>query len=293
MIDVRHVRTVLTLAEELHFGRAARRLHVVQSAVSQTLRAIEDELGVALFTRTRRSVALTAAGEAFCAHARRALTDLEDARRAARHAADGLTGRLVLRFTLMTALTVVPRALARFRREAPGVAVEIHQQGTAAQLDELHAGRADGGFVTYLHAIDEPLALACVRREPLMALLPARHPLARRREVRLADLATQPLIALDRRAEPRIWDDFRAGCQHAGFAPEIAFEVDQTETLLAFVAAGLGISFAPDHIGMLRFPGVVRRPVTPRIPSGTCMVWNRERLSPAAARFLNLVRAMA
>lgn len=110
-MDLRHVRTFLVLAEELHFGHAAARLHVAQSAVSQTLKALEEEVGAMLLARTRRRVALTPAGEQFRDHARRALSSLEDAAACARRAAEGETGRLVLRFTLMSALSVLPRPL--------------------------------------------------------------------------------------------------------------------------------------------------------------------------------------
>src|SRR5262245_22182399 len=116
-MDLRHVRTFLILAEELHFGRAAARLNVVQPAVSQTLKSLEQEIGVLLFSRTKRAVALTAAGHSFLLHARRALEELESGSADARRAASGESGRLHLRFAMAAALTPVPRAIARFARE--------------------------------------------------------------------------------------------------------------------------------------------------------------------------------
>jgi DNA-binding transcriptional LysR family regulator len=289
-MDQRHLRAAVVLAEELHFGRAARRLHVVQSAVSQTLRALEEEVGAALFDRSRRQVRLTPAGEAFVAHARRALDAADEAGAAARRAAAGETGTLVLRCTLMAALGPMPAALARFRGEAPEVRVEVAPLGTRDQLEALRAGRCDVGFATWMTSA-RGLRVEPVRVSPLVALLPAGHRLAERAELRAQDFATEPLVALSRASEPLIWQRFSDGCARAGFTPRVALEVDQVDTLLAFVAAGLGCSFAPAHVHTLRVEGVVQRPFLPTVPSGTVAVWNPDRLTPVAERFLTALRA--
>src|SRR5262245_53934910 len=147
-MEVRHLRVVTILAEELHFGRAAARLHCVQSAVSVALKMLEEDLGTALFARSRRAVALTPAGEAFVLHARRALDAVAQAGAAARAAANGEVGRLSLRFTLMTALTCVPKTIAAFRQRYPQVDVAIGHGGTTSQLDALQNHTIDIAFVT-------------------------------------------------------------------------------------------------------------------------------------------------
>ena len=124
-MELRHVRTFLVLAEELHFGRTANRMHVVQSGVSQTIKALEHEVGAQLFRRSKRQVELTAAGQGFLAHARRALVELDQAAALARSTADGETGVLRLRFTTASALTVVPRVIVRFRRAHPRIHLDI------------------------------------------------------------------------------------------------------------------------------------------------------------------------
>ena len=289
-MELRHLRVAVVLAEELHFGRAAARLHCVQSAVSVALKALENELGATLFTRSRRAVALTSAGESFVAHARRALDSVAEAGAAARGAASGKTGRLSLRFTLMTALTCVPSAIGAFRQLYPDVDIAISQGGSTSQLEALRNHEIDIGFVTLIAAPPPGLKILTVTDEPLLALLPAQHPLAARRVLRMSELASQPRIMLSRSEEPHIFDKYKSGSEQNGFEPHVVLEVDQIETVLAFVAAGLGISHAPASVRKLRMKGVVGVPISPRIRSGITAVWSEEKLPVTGRNFLAVLR---
>lgn len=285
-MDLRHLRVASVLAEELHFGRAAARLHCVQSAVSVALKALEDELGTPLFVRSRRAVALTPAGEVFVAHARRALGAVAEASAAARGAANGEAGRLSLRFTLMTALTCVPKTIATFRARYPQVEVVIGQGGTTTQLEALARRELDIAFVTLKASPPPGCEALVVTDEPLLALLPATHRLARRRTLTMAELAEEPRIMLSRAEEPLIYDAYRSTTPD----PKVVLEVDQIESVLAFVAAGLGIAHAPASVRKLAMRGVVGIPMRPRLPSGISAVWSADALPVTGRNFLALLR---
>jgi DNA-binding transcriptional LysR family regulator len=288
-MELRHVRAFLVLAEEKHFGRAAVRLHVTQPAVSQAIRALEEEVGAQLFARTRRRVELTEAGVFFQEHAARALDDLERAAAEARRAGAGEIGRLRLAFTSVSALSGVPRVIAEFKRRYPDVQVSVQSLGTTAQIEAIQAGQCDVGFTVM------PLEIAALRveqvtREPLLVLVHAGHRLARRRSVGFADLAGEPVILMSRTAEPAIHAAYRRFCDAAGYAANIAFEVDHVETMLSFVAAGLGVSHAPAAIRELRYPGVVTVPIAPRKPAGVSAMWDPRAASKVTERFLEVLR---
>ncbi len=289
-MELRHLRVFLALANELHFGRAAAKLRIAQSAVSQTLMDLEAELGVELFARTKRSVALTGAGQQFIDYARGALTQVEQGTLAARHAATGEEGELRLSFTLMSTLTKLPRVVAKFQSRYPRVRLSISQGGSVEQLEAIRQGRCDIGFMAFKRDIT-PLASEVVSRNALVVVLPSNHALARRRRLELGALAQEPFVFLKQRSEPEVYTRFLGQCARAGFEPKILLEVEQLEALLSFVAAGLGVSCTPNLIERLRFPGIKTVPLSPEIRGGISAVWRPERLPPTATRFLEALRA--
>jgi len=288
-MEMRHVRVFLALAEELHFGRTAARLRVAQSAVSETIRALEEEIGAQLFERTKRNVALSAAGHAFRAHAEHSVRELESGAAAARRAGDGLTGSLALRFTTMTALTVVPRAIACFRELYPAVEIRIEAAGGTAQLEAIARGACDVGFVAL--RTDAPgLTLEVIERTHVVVLAGTSHALARKRSASWSNFEGQRCVLMSTRNEPGVRAVLRRRFAEAGVAPETVLEVDQLETILAFVASGLGISVAPAFVARLGFPGVACVPLRPAVPAGISAVWDPRTLSAVGRRFLDVVR---
>lgn len=286
-MELRHVRVFLTLAEELHFGRTAARLHVAQSAVSQTLKALEAEVGATLFVRTKRSVALSAAGATFAAHAQAASRELARGALMARRVGEGTTGRLTLGFVSMAALTRLPGLVTRFRAEHPGVDVRILPGGSRDQLSLLQRGALDLAFVTKSTSVG-PLASMPVEEAPLVVLLGRDHPFASRRSIGFEALVGERWLLPTQRNEPQIHRAWRA---RLGADADIALETDQLETLLAFVAEGYGVSVAPAFIARLNFPDVACVPLTPSVRGGTCAVWDPVNISPVARRFLDGLRA--
>ena len=289
MIETRHLRVFQVLAEELHFGRTAARLRIAQPAVSQTIKALESEVGAVLFARTRREVRLSRAGEAFLAHAREATTALERARTAARDADSGIAGRLAIRCVLSSSLTTFPQLVARFRRAHPAATIELSPASTLDQLAALRTGSCDLGIVPRQRDF-APLALRVFSHDRLCVAVPSDHAFARRKSVALALLAERDLVFLRETSEPQTHRFFRARCREAGFDPRIVFQSDQIEMLLCAVAAGIGIACLSGAVGRLRFPGVSLVPLTPQITTTLCVLWNPARLSPLAARFLEMVR---
>jgi len=247
-------------------------------------------VGAQLFERTRREVSLTPAGESFRQHATLALLELERATLAAGKAARGETGRLALRFTLMSALTVLPQAVACFHRAFPDVTLEIEPGGTTDQLEALVTGHADVGFMAKRTDEIAPLASELLERAELVALVPTKSPLAKRRRLALKELASSKFLFLRQASEPDVRRKFRSRCLAAGFEPDVLVEVDQLEVLLAFVAGGLGVSCVPALVRRVPFPGVSIVPLADGVRGGISMVWNPTRLSPVAKQFLDVVR---
>ncbi|MCA9688113.1 MAG: LysR family transcriptional regulator [Myxococcales bacterium] len=261
------------LAEELHFGRAGRHLRLSQTAVSEQLRQLESSIGAQLLERSRRSVALTRAGERFLDRARAILFDVDDAARNARQVADGIAGQLRLGFVSAAGVDLVPRLLARLRERAPDVLVTLHEAGTSAQLAALRGGDLDAALV--LAPIDHgELAGRCVMAEPLVAVLPVSHPLAACAEVEFARFVQERLIWLARRGEPRLFEYFQQLCAEIGQTPRIVHEVEHVDIMLGLVAHGLGVSLGPRTLELLAREGVALRPLVGTTPTcGVDLLW--------------------
>ncbi|MBA3408378.1 MAG: LysR family transcriptional regulator [Solirubrobacterales bacterium] len=291
-MELRALRSFLAVAEELHFGRAAERVGVSQPSLSQHIARLEAELGTALFQRTSRRVRLTPAGAALVPGARRALIEVQRGARAARDAAGGSTGELVIG-ALGSALNGMLPALVRvFTAQAPDVAIDIRQLDTAEQLAALQDRRLDVGFIRSAEPTPG-LVVTSVAEEPLVAVLPADHPLAAGATVALEALADQPFVLWPRQASVGFYDEVITACRHAGFSPHIKFEGRGAETLLGLVAAGLGVSIQPEPYRNLARTGVAFRPLAAPAPTTTLQVAHRRGdLAPVVRRFLAIVDAL-
>jgi DNA-binding transcriptional LysR family regulator len=288
-VELRQIRTFLVLAEELHFGRTAARLRVAQSAVSYSLKQLEQELGVQLVMRTKRTVSLTPAGESFRVEAAHSLQLLSRAGERAGRASRGEEGRLALRFSSITGLTILPRVVASFQRAYPGVDLQIEPGSSVEQLEAIRAGRCDIGFMPLKREL-EPLATEPVELAPAVAVVSSYHPLAKRNGVELAELADEKFIFLRSASEPQLHMYLRRRCAAAGFEPKIAFELDQLELLLALVASGVGVAVFSGLLRALNFPGLTLLALSPEILTGISAVWDPRHLSAASQNFLTLLR---
>lgn len=278
-MELRHLRYFVTLAETLHFGRAAARLHISQPPLTRQIRALEEKLGTALFVRSRQGVSLTPAGAALLPEARRLLRDAHALREGARQAAAGQIGRLQMGFVTPAAYNVLPALLPAFRQAHPGIKLQLQEATSDVQLAALREGDMDVGVVLP-PVMDASLRYAVLQREPLIAALPAgrRWPA----QLPLVALAAEPFVLFPRTVGIGLYDLIVAHCQRAGFHPRVEQEAIQMQTIISLVAAGMGVALVPASLADLRRSGVVYRPLTepgPLIEFG--LVWRPRDDSPA------------
>lgn len=266
-MELRHLRYFLAVAEELHFGRAAARLHLAQPPLSQQIRALEEEIGARLLERTSRRVCLTPAGAAFLERAREVLRQAEEASRLARRIHAGEGGELAVGFMNPVMDAVLCRALAAFRASRPGVALRLRELPTPAQCDELRAGRLDVGFIRLAAGLDlNGLDIRTVLREPYVLALPEGHRLEALAVVPLAEIAAEPLILFPRQAMPALYDAMLATLRVRGGEPSISQEVGGKHAALSLVAAGFGLCLVPASARDWARRGVALREVEPGLP---------------------------
>lgn len=288
-MELRHLRYFVAVAEELHFGRAAHRLHISQPPLSQQIAALESEIGVSLLWRTSRRVELTEAGRRFLQEARETLAQARSAVDLARRAAVGEVGRVQIGF--VPACGVIPKAIRRFMRRFPKVQVTLRNMASAEQVDALVHGRLDVGFV-HLPIIATGLESEPVESHPLMAALPARHRLAGRRVIAWRELQGETFIGFPRVAAPGAYDVLMGRLREAGLVPHVVHETDSLLARLRMVGAGIGISLLPAYAENFDHAGVCLRPLgPPRTAANIGMVHSPRRLTPAVSRFLGVARA--
>lgn len=294
-MELRHLRYFVAVAEELHFGRAAKRLRMSQPPLSQQIAALERELGARLFERGRRT-ALTHAGRMMLPEARATLEQAERAAGTARRADRGEVGGLSVGFVRSATFLALPVSLRAFRDKVSDVELSLHPLSTLEQLDAFEEGSIDVGFLFRLpgQQMSDWLSLRTIAREPLVAGLPEGHPLARKEEVPLGDLSRDRLLLMARSAGAGTFDSIVALCRKAGFEPDDVQEISDTQTVAQFVAAGVGVSL---HIGdprLLKGYGVVYRAVDDPEASWELAVATRnDDRSPVVGAFLGVVEERA
>lgn len=246
-VELRHLRYFVAVAEELHFGRAAVRLHMAQPPLSQAIRRLEDAVGCALLARTSRSVRLTAAGTAFLDRARRTLRNVEDDVHEARSIGRGETGLLNVGFVGSATLSSLPGILRRHLDAYPDVQLRLHESFTSRVIAGLQAGDVDLGIVRDPEPTDG-LVSTLLTEEPFVAVLPAGHPHAGDPSVSVAVLAGTPFVSPPRSGGVRAFEKPLTLCEEHGFRPRIAHEASHWLTILRLVGAGLGVSIAPASV---------------------------------------------
>ena len=291
-LELRQLRYFVTVAEELHFGKAALRLHMTQPPLSQTILALEELLGAALFERNRRGVALTPAGLALLPEARRMLAQSLELPQLVRRAAGGEVGRLTLAFVSSADYSVLPPFLRAYRAAYPQVQITLQEATSDLQLDDLLHNRIDAGLLIpplpdkagleldYLPVLSEPLVLA----------LPAGL-LKKQGRLALASLPRLPLIIFPRAISPALYDAILSVFRDAGVTPEIGQQAIQMQTIVSLVSAGMGMALVPQSVSNLMRPGVeyrALRDATPLVETG--LAWRRDNASPVLRGFLELLR---
>jgi DNA-binding transcriptional LysR family regulator len=288
------LRYFLAVAEELHFGRAAAALHMSQPPLSRAIRALEESLGVRLFARTRRRVELTPEGRRLREEAQRALGQLENAARELRDMAAGAAGRLRLGFVSLADYGVLPGLLKAYKAARPGVELALREMLSPDQAAALAAGELDFGLLLPPVAGAE-LEHLVVQRERFVAALPARHRLARTRgRIAVRELAAEAFVMAPRAIAPGLHDIVAALTARAGFAPRVAQEAIQMQTVVSLVSSGLGVAIVPASVANLGRRGVAYRELSDAHPRlDLWLAWRRGELGIAAREFVQHARRLA
>lgn len=265
-MELRHLRYFRAVAEELHFGRAAQRLHIAQPPLSQQIRQLEEELGVALLVRSTRRVELTPAGAAYLRRTVEILDAVDSASGQAQRIAGGQEGTLSIGCVGSATYSLLPRLVRALREELPGLDVSVRGEMLApAQISALMSGEIDLALLRPPVSRAE-LVMETIRRDRLIVALPEGDPRAARDAVAITDLRDAEFIAHAGRGRSVMNNVLVSICARAGFVPQIHHEVEETSTLVTLVAAGLGVAVVPEATAALGLAGVRYLPIAPEGP---------------------------
>lgn len=254
-VELRHFRHFIALAEELHFGRAARRCNISQPPFSVSIRQLEESLGVTLVERSTHGVRLTAAGTAYHQELVKAVSQVERARRHAQQVGAGLRGSIEVGFFASMLYRGLDQAVRLFAVECPDVRLRLIELSTVDQIPALLGHRIHYGFV-HTDALPQSIVSQELLRERFMLCVPCHHSRAGQGRVSLADLATEDFILFSRNFSPRYYDQVISICVSAGFHPEIRHEARHWLTVLACVSKGMGITLVPSSLARTDAPGL-------------------------------------
>ncbi|WP_310486879.1 LysR substrate-binding domain-containing protein [Chamaesiphon sp. VAR_69_metabat_338] len=297
-MELRHLRYFRAVATELHFGRAAEKLHISQPPLTKQIQDLEAELGFDLFKRTKRSVVLTPAGQAFLSEVDRILQQLDRAIDIGSKTSRGELGQISIGFVGSATYNILPTILQQFRDRYPDVRIELHELTTDRQLIWLREGRIDIGLIR--PPIVEPsFATQVIFQESLVVALPSDLHLAAASLVEppdvgidLAVLASEPFILFPRELAPGLYDPIITICQAAGFSPQVVQECIQMQTIVSLVSANMGVSILPASIQEAQRQGVVYRPIAGAVGAEKlatiAIVWRQQDDSPTMHRFLEM-----
>ena len=288
-MEIRWLHAFVAVAEELHFGRAASRLQMAQSPLSQTIRKLEKDIGVQLFERSTRSVALTAGGHTFLPHAYRVLEDVETARQATRASAGDVYGRVTIGFAGVLNHRALPPLTRTARQRYPNIELTLlGRVMTRDAISQLESGALDLAFVG-LPVASTSVTARLIRREPFGAVLPLDHRLASEREIDLRELADDGFVTTPLSAGSALQESTMRACVDAGFRPRVVQEITDPYMILMLVAAGVGVALMTSGVADITPPGTVFVPLT---GDATYMnhgiAWSPQKMSPALAAVLEV-----
>ena len=291
-MELRHLRYFVAAAQLGSFTAAGRSLHVAQSAISEQIADLEQELGGPLLERGQRRLRLTAPGDVFLAEARRILETSDRAVELTRRSMRGQVGTLSVGFFLWGAGGFFPRIIREYRKLNPGIRLSLSEMQAPAQMEALTSGKIDVGFTRPLEPpFDTRLREDLLYQDPIVAVLPRTHPLAGNRKLQLAQLAGEPFVINDRANAPRLHDSILALCAGAGFSPNIVNASAMWSGVLTLVESGEGIALVPSGVRHLRTRDLVFCELLPSTSYvGLSLAWNPENAGPIQQGFLRLVR---
>ncbi|MDB5608456.1 MAG: hypothetical protein JWP25_5356 [Bradyrhizobium sp.] len=292
-MELRRFKYMAVLAEELHFGRAAERLGIAQPALTQQIQALERDLGVQLFLRTKRSVRLTVAGRVTLGEAIRTLQQADRTALVARQAGRGQLGHIEIGFVGSGIFSgVLAKAIFHFREANPMVELRLNELGILQQLNDVGSGRLDLGIVRLpIKSLPLDVGISTLYREPIILAVPARHPLARRKQITLTALKDEPFVAMQIQEGVGFNAQVAEICATGGLSPQVTQRAGQFVALAGMVAGGLGIAFVPGSLRHLQIPDVVYRPLSEITEqSDLAVIFRKSERAPAVVAFLEHMR---
>jgi DNA-binding transcriptional LysR family regulator len=296
-MELRHLRYFVAVAEELNFTRAAQKLHLAQPSLTRQIHNLEEELGVRLLDRGRNQVSLTEEGRSFLVDARRLVALSLESVKAVQRFSRGESGQLNLGYLFKFNFDLLPATLATFYQTCPEIAVNLFDMSPAEQLRALEARKIDLGFVGLRPPATSKnmsaLVWQCVAHHNVVVVLPANHPLARKRSIKLSELKSLFFVAMSEQTHPGSRDWLSGLCQEAGFTPRILQDVDLESGIMTFVAEGLGVTLAREQIKNLPHPNVVFRPLTTSAKADYWIAWHRENHSKAVRQYIEILKKHA
>jgi DNA-binding transcriptional LysR family regulator len=290
-MDLRSLRCFLAVAEELHFGRAALKLHMSQPPLSQQIRRLEETLGVQLFDRNRRSVKLTEAGATLLREGRGIIAQIEKATEVVRHSKAAATEHVRIGFVSAAVVAGVGDLLQALNMNGSTFSTIWTEIGSAEQVEALLEKRIDLGFAhTPLNY--GPIRTLPLFHKPFMIALPATHPAASRQTIRLRELQDETFLVGNRDGSPGYYDQMAAVCREAGFVPRIMQQGRHVFAVLGLVRMGLGVALVPSSFSAVAMPGLVLRDIEgPNRDVELSVLWNPQNETSAVARILAMFRS--
>ncbi len=291
-LELRLLRMFVTLAEELHYGRAAQRLFMTQPPLSKAIQQLEAIIGLRLFERDSKHVALTPAGDLLLEKAREALLHVHDTVELGKAVARGMSGRITVGFTGAMLYRGLPKMVDWFKANSPGVELALHEAMSQRQVELVRSGSLDAGFV------NSPLAPSgvdsmMVFRERFMACVPIGHKLAKSARIKLQAMRHETFLSFSRATSPAYHDRVMALCADAGFHPATRQFEGQILTMVAMVAAGFGVALIPESVKGAGINGAVFIPIVASVPQPTAFfIWKAAPVPPALSGLVKAVRAI-
>jgi len=293
-MELRHLRYFVAVAENLNFTRAAQRLHLAQPSLTRQIHNLEEEIGVRLLNRSKSRVVLTEEGSSFLVDARRVLALAEESVTAVQRLSRGETGQLDIGYLSNLNFELLPNTLGAFRQAFAHIALNLFDMTPAEQFRALEARKIDLGFVGLRFSkAAKDLQWASIGRHTTVAVLPAKHPLARQRRIRLEELKGMFFVGMSEKTHPGFREWLCETCQQAGFAPRILQDAELEAGLMTFVADGLGVTLAREQIEKLPHAGVVFRPLAPPVKTDYWIAWNQDSDSRPLQQFIQIVKGLA
>ncbi|MCP3809361.1 LysR family transcriptional regulator [Paenibacillus sp. Lou8.1] len=292
-MELRHLKYFKTVAEELHFGKAANRLNMAQPPLSLQIRQLEEEIGVQLFHRTKRNVDLTEEGKVFLEKVYHLFDHLEEAIHTVRLMKSGEIGEIIIGFIASTAYDILPAIIKHYRAQYPAIHVVLKQLTSSEQINALKDGTIHVGIISEPIESEE-INLQIIRQEPLIIALPREHPLVvnstTASPIQLIDLENEEFIVTGRRANQGHYDGVINSCYQAGFSPRIVQETEEMSTVISLVSTGIGVALVPASMHLLLQNEVIYREIKDNeFHTVTALVWDSKNQSPVIQTFIELV----